>query len=152
VPRRRFALCYWSGASIRRIGVAQTEPVLRLERVARRHAGELAPDVEGRLPETTDVSPGALAEYLTPLDLPPLAASLSAAGISCRLSDDAGRYLCNHTYYVALHTIAAADLPTRCFFLHVPADEETTGGPGDQPIMLLDRQIEAVAHLLALLR
>jgi pyroglutamyl-peptidase len=93
--------------------------------------------------------PGALEFYSTPVALEALMNHLLAAGLPARLSDDAGSYVCNHTYYAALHAIAAEGLPTRCLFLHVPADSETVSEPVAGPTMSLRRQIEAVKCTLA---
>src|SRR5207247_1412081 len=92
--------------------------------------------------------PTALELYSTPVALEPLMSHLLSAGLPARLSDDAGSYVCNHTYYAALQTIDAEDLPTRCLFLHVPADAETFSIPVAGPTMALCLQINAVERVL----
>jgi pyroglutamyl-peptidase len=96
------------------MGVATRTAVLRLERVARLRGGGHRPDVDGRSPADTTLSLGALPTYTATVALEPLAAVLAAADVPARLSDDAGGYVCNHTYYAALQTLAATGLPTRC--------------------------------------
>jgi pyroglutamyl-peptidase len=64
------------------------------------------------------------------------------------LSDDAGSYVCNHTYYSALRAIAAEELPTRCLFLHVPPAPETFSELPETSTMLLSLQIHAVERIL----
>lgn len=130
------------------LGVAVREAHVRLERCGRRRsAGH--PDCDGHLPAPVGPRPGALVQYLATVALEPLLEELVAAGLPACLSDDAGGYVCNHTYYAALHAIAAENLPTRCLFLHVPADPETFSAPPEGPVMPLRTQIEAAARVLA---
>jgi pyroglutamyl-peptidase len=135
------------------LGVAQSTPVIRIEQFARWHALE-RPDADAQVPGDATLPSGGREQYPATLPLEPLLADLTAGGVPSRLSDDAGRYVCNHTYYAALHAIAAHDLRVRCLFVHVPADPETLRKPGSGgPTMPLARQIEAVglvlSHLLA---
>ena len=55
------------------------------------------------------------------VDFQVLEATLIAAGHPCHLSDNAGEFVCNHSYYHALSHIAASGSNTRAIFLHVPA-------------------------------
>jgi pyroglutamyl-peptidase len=106
------------------------------------------PDCDSLTLASTERLPGALERYSTPVALEPLVNELHAAGLPARLSDDAGSYVCNHTYYSALQAIAAEDLPTRCLFLHVPPDTETFGELPETSTMPLSLQIRAVERIL----
>lgn len=130
------------------LGVAGKETCLRLERYARRRPAE-RPDVDGSVPTEGDGLPGAADGYAASVPLEALQSTLTGAGLSARLSDDAGDYVCNHTYYAALDTLAAEGIPTRCLFIHVPPDEVTHGEPAGGPCMPLQRQIQAVSLALA---
>jgi pyroglutamyl-peptidase len=129
------------------LGVAGRETHLRLEQFGR-WAPSGHPDCDGLMPSNAERSPGALERYSTPVALEPLMHDLHAAGLPARLSDDAGSYVCNHTYYSALQAIAAEDLPTRCLFLHLPPDSETFSEPVEALAMPLRLQIEAVERIL----
>lgn len=115
------------------MGVARGESMIRLERVGRCCVGE-------RIALASD------------LDLDALVADLAGAGIPTRLSEDAGSYVCDHTYHAALHTIQSAGLATRGLFIHVPPDERTFDGPAPGPTMPLEEQVAAVSRVLAWLR
>lgn len=54
-------------------------------------------------------------------DIAGLAARLGNAGIACRISSDAGSYLCNHVYFAGLDLIGRADSGAKMIFIHVPA-------------------------------
>lgn len=137
------------------LGVAGRADLLRLEQFARRcdpsrFAGGGRPlplDVDGR--SAPEPAAGAPDLHPSTVELAPLLRELTAAGLPVRLSDHAGAYVCNHTYYAALQAIAAADLPVRCLFLHVPADPLTFADAADQLTLPLERQIEAVERVLA---
>jgi pyroglutamyl-peptidase len=130
------------------LGVAVSEDRLRLEMLGRWQPGE-GPDCDGRLASSTDRPPASHDQYSATVDLELLLNDLISAGLPARLSDDAGRYVCNHTYYAALHAIAAQGLPTRCLFLHVPADLETFAAPDTVPMMPLEQQIAGVERVLS---
>lgn len=130
------------------LGVAGREAHLCLEQCARWQGAERA-DSDGCGPAPRVGQPGLLDRYSATIALQPLLAALLAAGFPARLSDDAGSYVCNHTYFAALHAIAAENLPTRWLFLHVPAGHEAFSEPVEGPAMPLRHQIEAVAHVLA---
>ena len=52
----------------------------------------------------------------TPVQVDELVQGLSHTDVS----HDAGRFVCNHTYYTVLRYIQRTQLPTRCVFVHVP--------------------------------
>jgi pyroglutamyl-peptidase len=129
------------------LGVAGKEACLRLERFARRRAAGRA-DVDGTMPGETELAPGAPDTCSASVPLEALWSKLTDAGLPTRLSDDAGDYVCNHTYHSALVTLTENRLLTRCLFVHVPADEVTYAEPVDSPTLPLQRQIEAVSLIL----
>ncbi len=133
------------------LGVAGREAGFCIEQVARFHGTGHRKDCDGRTPIGAEPAPGTAISYAATLPGEIVLEALIAAGISARLSDDAGRYVCNHTYYAALRTIAVERLATRCLFLHVPPDDETYASPVDRAVLSLAQQIEAVRLVLALL-
>jgi len=53
------------------------------------------------------------------IDFAALRDALAGAGLRAEVSEDAGRYVCNHTLYTALKRLADSDTPA--LFVHVPA-------------------------------
>jgi pyroglutamyl-peptidase len=129
------------------LGVAGREEHIRLERVGRLRATGRT-DIDGSGPCPSGRVPGGAESYSATVSMEPLRDELLAAGLPARVSDDAGDYVCNHTYYTALETIAAGGLNTRCLFIHVPPDAATFREAVDGPTLPLERQIEAVARVL----
>ena len=95
------------------IGVAGRSIRVRIERRAVNRASPLLPDAAGRSPGGLTLDDGPMARHLgtSPVRL---RAVLRRHAIPCRISQDAGRYLCNAAYYRAL----AGPLPV--LFVHIP--------------------------------
>jgi len=85
-------------------------------------------------------------------DFPALEAALLAEGLPCQLSDDAGQYVCNNAYHIALTQIDCLNLPTRAVFVHVPAIVGTKlakTSASALPLANMARGVALIARLLA---
>lgn len=98
-------------------GLAGTEPVIRLERVALNVADFGIPDNGGALHRNRPLEPGGPDARFSRLPLEAILDALLAAGIPARLSQSAGLYLCNAAMYRFLGRLPP-DLP--CGFIHLP--------------------------------
>ena len=101
------------------LGVAQGAEALRLETIARNRADSLAPDVEGQVAAGLNAVEGGPPAYLATLPVARMRERLRGRGVAAVLSYDAGGYVCNHVFYLAAHTAAAAGR-IACGFVHVP--------------------------------
>lgn len=132
-------------------GVAGGEKGFRVERVARNENRGYRDNLGASL-SGVDVE-GAPERYDSTLPLDSLVASLKAAGIPVRLSDDAGGYLCNQTFFRLSHLsrtgqrgprpedrgtdledqvvegplLSEASRPRLVGFVHVPGIDDTPG-------------------------
>ena len=95
------------------IGVAGRSRAVRIERQARNRASLLLPDAAGRRPQRLTLADGPAARRLG-TSPERLSALLRRHGVACRVSHDAGRYLCNAAYFRAL----AGPVPV--LFVHIP--------------------------------
>jgi pyroglutamyl-peptidase len=107
------------------IGVAGRSKEVRIERRAVNRASLFTPDASGRRPNSLTLSdrPPSRRVRLSPVRLRAL---LRRHAVPCRISQNAGRYLCNAAYYQAL----AAPFPV--LFIHIPKPPPATrrrGGP-----------------------
>ena len=84
-------------------------------------------------------------------DFAAIEAALLAEGITCELSDDAGEYVCNYAYHLALSRIAEGGLPTRAVFVHVPAVAGTPLAQGSASAMALTEMARGVALIARML-
>jgi pyroglutamyl-peptidase len=95
------------------IGVAGRSKRVRIERRAVNRASLLLPDAVGRRPGALTLDDGSFARNLRGSPAP-LRAILQRHAVPGRISQDAGRYLCNAAYRRAL----AAPIPV--LFVHIP--------------------------------
>ncbi len=100
-------------------GLAERADAVRLERVAINVADARIPDNAGARPVDEPVVAGGPAAYLSTLPLKVALAALRDAGIRAVVSNTAGTYVCNATFYAVEHLTAARD-GTRAGFVHVP--------------------------------
>ncbi|MDQ0503934.1 pyroglutamyl-peptidase I family protein [Xanthobacter agilis] len=102
------------------LGVAPRRSVLCVETRAVNAAAD-RPDVAYRHPRARRIDPDAPANLRTTARIAPLVAAARAAGAAARSSRDAGRYLCNASYFQALAWAAAHPAkPPPVVFVHVP--------------------------------
>ena len=106
-------------------GQAARRAVVSVESVARDRAGASAPDNRGVVrDEVPSGSPGELKATARALDV---ARAIREAGVSARISTNAGDYVCNHLYYGALRYLRERAPTTPAVFIHLPAT------PGQTP-------------------
>jgi pyroglutamyl-peptidase len=95
------------------IGVAGRAKEIRVERRAANRASLLSPDAAGKRRTSLALGPGS-AHRLSAVAASPVLDRLRRHRLACRLSQDAGRYLCNAAYFSALAE------PVPVLFLHIP--------------------------------
>ena len=95
------------------IGVAGRAREIRVERRAANRASLLAPDAAGKRRTSLTLGPGP-GHRLNVVAPSPVLDRLRRHGLPCRPSRDAGRYLCNASYFAALAE------PAPVLFLHIP--------------------------------
>ena len=69
--------------------------------------------------------------------------AILAAGVPARLSESAGRFVCNTLLYAALYRLEQSDDPVPAAFIHVPATPELAAGK-DLPTLTLDQIVAAL--------
>ncbi len=120
------------------LGVATDSAVVRLETRAVNVLHFRVADVDGAQPTAGEVIPLAPLLLESTVDLSRLAAHARLSGLEVALSDDAGRYVCNATYFASLH--AFPDIPV--LFIHIPPVSETW------PMARLTLTVSGILHLL----
>lgn len=118
------------------LGVAGSAEGFRLERTAFNEATFRVPDERGAQPQREPVDPGSGGverTLLTALPVERAAEALAARGHGVRVSDDAGRFVCNFTLFVSLLRSGGDSV-----FVHVPPLERVP----------LERQLDFVRDAL----
>ncbi len=125
-------------AAILSLGVQKLSSY-RLERRARGRLTGRRADNRGRT--AGELARGRAADRTTPCDLARLAEVLREAGAPrVTVSDDAGAYVCERTYYEVLG--AGARLGARALFLHVPPSEAM---PAREQVPIVRELVRALA-------
>jgi pyroglutamyl-peptidase len=112
-------------------GVACSADRVRVETVAINRKDASIADIDDHLGEAAriDDSHALDARVGTTIDAASLTAALNEQGVPAKVSDDAGRYVCNATYFQSLIWLAAEGVATPCVFVHVPDIEPGSVDP-----------------------
>lgn len=121
------------------LGLAAGRSLLSLERFAINLDDCAQPDNQGEVRRAQSIDPLAPRVEHSTADVRALGVALRGRGIEHEISHDAGGYLCNHSYYLALRHCAAREGVVPCVFVHVPPQ-----ALGNAPA----QQIEAARLLL----
>jgi pyroglutamyl-peptidase len=124
------------------VGLAGGRTALALEAVAVNLAGwpESAADADGVSVARMPVAAGGPAAHLTTLPAEEILTAWREAGIPGYLSQTAGSYLCNYSFYTAAEAARQLGLSCMVGFLHVPLLPELVTEPRQQPSMSLALQ------------
>jgi pyroglutamyl-peptidase len=125
-------------------GVAGGAKRLRVEMRGRNRASRLFPDASGTRPARLTLAADGPAERRSPVAAA-AGVILRRHGVPASASRDAGRYLCNASYYRAL----AEDCPV--LFLHIPPRGRTRRPQHQRPGTDPQRVLRALAEIAAML-
>lgn len=124
------------------VGLAAGRTALSLEAVAvnlRHWLGDEA-DTDGATVSRQPVAEDGPAAYLTTMPVEAILQAWKEAGIPGYVSQTAGSYLCNMSFYTAAHAASELGLPCMVGFLHVPLLPELVDAPERQPSMAMALQ------------
>ena len=125
------------------IGVAASRGMVTPERQGFNEIVARIPDNEGNQPKNEAVVPGGPEVLFSTLPAEDMTEAILAAGIPARLSESAGRYVCNTLLYSALYRLEQSEDPIPAAFIHVPATPELAAGK-DLPTLTLDQIVTAL--------
>ena len=91
-----------------------------IERIAVNLMDSVNPDNDGCQPQEQAITADGEAAYFSNLPVKVLRDALLHKSIPARVSNSAGLYVCNSTYYNALEEIHKLQLPTKAVFVHLP--------------------------------
>ena len=113
-----------------------------IERIAINMMDASSPDNDGYHPQEQTIVDGGEAAYFSNLPVKKLRDALLQKSIPARVSNSAGLYVCNSTYYNALNEIYEQGLPTKALFIHLPIISE------DFPTEMLTDAILAIINTI----
>lgn len=91
-----------------------------IERIAINLMDSVNPDNDGYQPQEQAIVKGEESAYFSNLPVKALRDALLQKSIPARVSNSAGLYVCNSTYYNALDEIRGQQLSTNVVFVHLP--------------------------------
>ncbi len=97
-----------------------TRDALCVEQIGFNERRYTAPDNAGNVFDGGPIDPAGPPDYRVTLPTSAMVAAMQAAGVPARLSEDAGRFLCNEVLFSALHHLATRGRPIPAGFIHVP--------------------------------
>jgi pyroglutamyl-peptidase len=102
------------------LGQSSKSNCIKIERVALNLMDSCKGDNDGYAPDEETICPEGAPAYFTQLPVKILSDSLMQNGIPAKVSNSAGLYVCNATYFAALHRIVATGRNTKAVFIHLP--------------------------------
>ena len=130
------------------VGLAASRGMVTPERQGVNEIVARIPDNEGNQPQNEPIVPGGPEILCSTLPVEDMTEAILEAGVPARLSDSAGRFVCNTLLYSALYKLEQADDPVPAAFIHVPATPEMGL---DVPTLPLEEIVKALtAAILAI--
>lgn len=132
------------------LGLANGRNDITPERVAINVDDARIPDNAGKQPIDRPVIAQAPDAYFSTLPIKAIVRDLRAKGVPVSVSNSAGTFVCNHTFYGLMHRLATVPAlsATRGGFVHVPyLPEQAARNPGT-PSLALSTQIEGIELLI----
>jgi len=121
-------------------GVGRGVCDFRLESVGRNLDNAEHPDNAGEVRLGVPILAGGPGELFSPHDLKSLQRLLTRQGFSAAVSQDAGRYLCNHLQYFALYHLPSFRKKCQFLFTHLAPDE--SGLPLQNLLLALQTMVD----------
>lgn len=120
------------------LGQSGKSDCIKIERVALNLMDSSKGDNDGYVPDEETICTDAPQAYLTQLPVKMWRDILNQNGIPAKASNSAGLYVCNRTYFAALHHIAKTGIDTKAVFIHLPKISD------DWPVERLKMAIELI--------
>jgi pyroglutamyl-peptidase len=120
------------------IGQAADRATISFERIAINIDDFRIPDNEGNQPLDVAVLEGGPAAYWSTLPLKSMLKNLLEHGIPANISNSAGTFVCNHVFYMLMHTLTQEGNSRRGGFIHIPYLPEQACRKQGAPSMSLE--------------
>lgn len=130
------------------LGQAAGIDYIKLERIAINMMDATIADNNGYIPDEEPIYADGTAALFTNVDIKKMRRAIEDLGIPVKVSNSAGLYVCNRTYYEALR-LCNERPGMKALFVHLPLYEGQPSVAEDQPTMSLDdmaRVIETIIH------
>ncbi len=128
------------------LGQSETTDKVKLERVALNMMDSAMGDNDGVKPDEEPIYEGEESSLFTSLPIKQLRSAIDGHGIAVKISNSAGLYVCNRTYYEALRM--CKERAMQAIFVHLPLYEGQTSHQTDNKSMTLGEMCRAVQTII----
>ena len=128
------------------LGQSGTTDRVKLERVALNMMDSANGDNDGTKPNEEPIYEGEESALFTSLPIKQLRSAIEGQGIAVKISNSAGLYVCNRTYYEALRM--CKERAMQAIFVHLPLCKEQTSHQTDKKSMPLGDMCRAVQTII----
>jgi pyroglutamyl-peptidase len=130
------------------LGQSAVADRIKLERVALNMMDSGKGDNDGAKPDEESIYEGEESALFTSLPIKRLHSAIEAQGIAVKISNSAGLYVCNRTYYEALRM--CKERAMQAIFVHLPLfDEEQQPQNIKKPTMPLADMVRAIQTIIS---
>ena len=123
-----------------------TSEAIRIERVAINISDARTPDNSGCRPTDETIHADGKNAYFATLPIKSMKSAVEQVGLPVVISNSAGTYVCNHTFYNWLYWCEKLKLNTKVGFIHLPRMPEQVGV--NEPSMPLDDIKKAILEII----
>lgn len=128
------------------LGQSATADCIKLERVALNMMDSAMGDNDGAKPDEEPIDESDAAALFTTLPIKALRSAIEEGGIPVKISNSAGLYVCNRTYYEGLRI--CRERGARAIFVHLPLYEGQTSPHRDKKTMPLGDMCRAIQTII----
>jgi pyroglutamyl-peptidase len=129
------------------LGQAAGIDYIKLERIAINMMDATTPDNDGYLPDEEPICATGAAALFTNTDIKDLRRVVEKLGIPAKVSNSAGLYVCNRTYYEALR-LCNERPGMKALFVHLPLYEGQLSAENEKPCMPLDDMVKSIQTII----
>ena len=119
---------------------------VKLERVALNMMDSKLPDNDGYIPNEEPINTETPAALFTNIPIKSLRADIEEQGISVKISNSCGLYVCNRLYYEAL--MLCKKYHMKSIFIHLPFYEGQPPAKPNKPTMPLNDMVKAIQTII----
>lgn len=123
-----------------------TSDAIRIKRIAINIDDARSPDNSGYCPNDETIHADGKNAYFATLPIKSMKSAVEQVGLPVVISNSAGTYVCNHTFYNWLYWCEKLKLNTKVGFIHLPRMPEQVGV--NEPSMPLDDIKKAILEII----
>ena len=141
--KKSVSVCVGMNGVVIMLGQAAGIDYIKLERIAINMMDATIADNNGYIPDEEPIYADGTVALFTNVDIKKLCRAVEELGIPAKVSNSAGLYVCNRTYYEALR-LCNERPGMKALFVHLPLYEGQPSAAEGQPTMPLDDMLKAV--------